>query len=161
VNNLDFAIAMELNGEKYYIGQAERNKDNLLKLVFEMLADDEARHARILQNKFSGTAYALAESGTLTKAGDLFIRLGNFHNKDKNIPDQLDVYNAAREMEKQSISLYAERLSNAADDEERALFRYLVSQEQDHFAILDELFTMINRPNNWTEAAEFGLREEY
>ena len=161
MNNLNLAITMELDGEKYYKEQAERNKDNLLKPVFEMLADDEARHAQILQNKFSGTAYALAESGTLPKARNLFTGLGDFHNENKNIPDQLDVYNAAREMEKQSIRLYGELLGNAADDKERELFRYLVSQEQDHFAILDELFTMINRPNNWTEAAEFGLREEY
>jgi len=65
----------------------------------------------------------------------------------------------ALEMEKKSIELYTKLLSEAADD--RELFAYLIKQEQGHLAIVEEIIKLVNRPNEWVEAAEFGEREEY
>jgi len=48
VSALKFAIQMELDGERYYLEQAELNKDNNLRPVFVMLAGEERKHAEIL-----------------------------------------------------------------------------------------------------------------
>ena len=45
MTSLEFAINLEIEGEKYYRKQAELNKDNYLKVVFELLAKDEKKHA--------------------------------------------------------------------------------------------------------------------
>ena len=41
MNILEFAINMELDGEKYYNDQAEITKDSYLKNIFLILAKDE------------------------------------------------------------------------------------------------------------------------
>jgi rubrerythrin len=51
-------------------------------------------------------------------------------------------------------------LLQAEDNESRKIFEYLVNQEKEHLAVLDELALLLNKSNDWVEAAEFGVREE-
>ena len=161
MNSIEFAINMELDGVKYYTEQAEKNKTNSTSTVFLLLAKDEGNHAGILQNKFNELEYELIDSNTLTESKNVFKGIGDFKNEIKEIPNQLDIYRIASKKEKQSIDLYKKFLSEATDDKEKELFEYLIKQERGHFAILEELVLLINRPNEWVEAAEFGIREEY
>ena len=62
---------------------------------------------------------------------------------------------------KQSIDLYTRLLSEATNDKKKRLFGYLIRQEKEHFEIMEELIVLINRPDDWVESAEFGVREEY
>ncbi|MHB1418986.1 MAG: ferritin-like domain-containing protein [Bacillota bacterium] len=161
MNSFQFAIKMELDGEKYYKEQAEINKDNELKTVFLILATDEENHAMILQNKFNEVSYELKDNNTLSKTDNVFKRIGDYKNGIRKIPKQLDLYRVALEKEKQSIDLYKKLLSVANDDKEKKLYEYLIKQEADHFAILDELVLLISRADEWVESAEFGIREKY
>ncbi|WP_363319176.1 ferritin family protein [Desulfosporosinus sp.] len=65
---LEFAIKMELEGEKYYTEQAKINKDNSLSTVFLLLAKDENIHAKILKNKVNKLSCDLKQSETLSEA---------------------------------------------------------------------------------------------
>ena len=161
MNSFEFAINMELDGEKFYREQAEINKDNGLNAVFLLLAKDEENHARILQNKFTETAYELEDNNTLSNSKNVFKGIKNFKNDGLEIAKQLDLYKAALEKEKQSIELYEKSLAAAADDQEKVLFEYLIRQETDHFGILEEMVLFISRPDEWVESAEFGIREKY
>ena len=51
MNNFEFAIKREIDGENYYLEQAEANKGNALSTVFLSLAKDEENHAVFLENK--------------------------------------------------------------------------------------------------------------
>jgi len=161
MNSFEFAINMELDGEKYYIEQAKINKENSLNTVFIMLAKDEENHAKIFQNKLKELSYELKDNNTLSEFKDVFKGIGDFKNQIKKIPNQLDLYRGALEKEKQSIELYKKLLSEATDDKEKKLFEYLIKQEEDHFAILEELVLLINRSEEWVESAEFGIRKEF
>jgi len=161
MNSFEFAINMELDGEKYYIEQAKVNKDNSLNILFTMLAKDEENHAKIFKNKLNELSYELKDNNTLSESKNVFKGIGDFKNEIKKIPNQLDLYRVALDKEKQSIKLYKKFLSEATDDKEKKLFEYLIKQEGDHFAILEELVLLTNRSNEWVETAEFGLREEY
>ena len=157
---LKFAIDMELEGEKYYIEQAEINKDNSLKNVFVMLAKDEEYHAGILKNKLDGASYELKDNDTSAESKNIFKGIGDYKNEIRDVPHQLDLYRAALEKEKQSIELYEDLLTEATDDDEKNLAQFLIKQERDHFEILEEMVIRINRPNDWVESAEFGIRKE-
>ncbi|OLN32744.1 ferritin-like domain-containing protein [Desulfosporosinus metallidurans] len=161
MNILEFAMKMELEGEKYYTEQAEINKDNRLSTVFRMLAKDETMHAKILQNKANKLSYDLKQNETLSEAKNVFSDIGAIKSGIKQIPNQLDVYRLALENEIESITLYRKYLSEAIDDESKRLFEYLIKQEEDHYAIIDLLISLINRSEEWVESAEFGIREEY
>ena len=151
---------MEFEGEKYYKGQAESTKNNGLKTVFLMLAKDENTHAKVLQNKSNNLSYELKDNETLSETKNLFKEIEDFKDEIKQVPNQLDLYRAAFEKEKESINLYEKLLSQAEDDESKKLFNYLIKQEKDHYEVLDELVLHLNKSDDWVEAAEFGVTAE-
>jgi len=161
MNVLEFAMKMELEGEEYYTEQAEINKDNSLSTVFLMLAKEEKRHSKILQNKANKLPCALEQSETLSEAKNVFDSIGANKEAIKQIPNQLGVYRLALDKEKESITLYRKYLSEATDDESKKIFEYLIKQEEDHFTIIEQLVSLLSRSEEWVESAEFGVREEY
>lgn len=161
MNSLEFAINMELDGERYYREQAEINKGNVLNAVFLYLAEDEQNHAQILKNKFSELSYDLKDNSALSKVKNVFKGVNDIKKGIAELPKQLDLYKEALEKEKISIDLYKNLLLEATEEQEKKLFEYLVGQETDHFVILEEVILLVSRPEEWVESAEFGIREEY
>jgi len=161
LNSFEFAINMEHDGEKYYLEQAEKNKGNGLSTVFLFLAKDEERHANILIKRLNKLPYELLDDNTLSKSKNIFRDISDFKSDIREIPQQIELYRVALEMEKRSIELYKDFLTKAPDDLEKLLFEYLVKQEEDHYAIIEELVISINRPNDWVESAEFVITKEY
>jgi rubrerythrin len=155
---LEFAVKMELDGEKYYREQAAVHQGNGLNTVFLMLAQDEKNHARILIAKSGGAAYELSESAVSARK-NIFHEMTGYINKIKECPGQADLYDVAMDIEKRSIDLYTKLLEETAD--ERPLFEYLVRQETRHLEIVEEIILLVTRPNEWVEAAEFGKRDDY
>ena len=160
MNILEFAINMELDGEKYYNDQAEIINDKNLKNIFLILAKDENSHAKILQDKSNNLSYDLKSNETLSEAKNLFKGIKDFKNEIKLNPDQLDLYRVALEKEKESIDLYEKLLSQSEDNESKKLFEFLIDQEKDHYTTLEEIVSQLNKSNDWVEAAEFGVRPE-
>ena len=160
MNILEFAINMELDGEKYYNDQAEIINDKNLKNIFLILAKDESSHAKILQDKSNNLSYDLKSNETLSEAKNLFKGIKDFKNEIKLNPDQLDLYRVALEKEKESIDLYEKLLSQSEDNESKKLFEFLIDQEKDHYTTLEEIVSQLNKSNDWVEAAEFGVRPE-
>jgi len=158
---LQFAIDMELDGERYYREQAAKNAGNALHVVFGLLADDEAKHAGILQNRMDGKTYALKPHEQLTRQMSLFAEQEKPDEPENLAPDQADAYHAALQKEQQSIDLYSDLRGKANDAETEALFDFLIQEETMHRHILTEMYHHLNRPREWVEAAEFGVREEY
>ena len=161
MNSIEFAIKMELDGEKYYREQAENNQDNPLNAVFLLLAEDENGHAVLLKNELAKITYDLADNERLADTNNVFKDRGDFKNNFEKIPNQLDVYRMALQMEKDSIELYQKFYQESADEQTKKLFGYLVKQEEHHYKIFDDLITLVERPEEWVEDAEFGIREEY
>ncbi len=162
MTSLEFAINLEIEGEKYYRKQAELNKDNYLKVVFELLAKDEKKHAEKLKNRLQHKISDLKESSALKEVDDLFSGLNDFvTNLNDESQKQLKAYDEAMKIEKQSIELYEKLHDEAKDIEDKNLFAYLIEQEKEHYELFFNIVTLLNRPNEWVEDAEFGLREEY
>ncbi|PKM85109.1 MAG: rubrerythrin [Firmicutes bacterium HGW-Firmicutes-11] len=159
MKRIEFAIKMEQDGERYYREQAAKHHG--LEPVFLMLAEDERSHAAVLMRRVENASYELDDNDILTDARNVFHGKTDFKMEIKPEPEQIDLYRAGMEMEKESIALYSELLAAATEDSDKELFGFLVKEEKAHHAILEELVILINRPNEWVESAEFGLREEY
>lgn len=157
---LKFAIQMEKDGEQYYLDQAKLFEDKALSVVFNNLAEDERRHAQIIESKLNNKNFDLVDHHTLKEAQNVFENLSDVHNEIKDIPNQLDVYRSGLEVERKSIDLYQSLLEKTEDTSEKELFAFLVKQEQEHYDVLEELIKLLNRTNDWVEDAEFGLRPE-
>lgn len=158
---LRFALDMELDGERYYSRQAEQYAATPLKTVFELLAKDELKHAEIIRGKMDGAAYALKSDDRLSDRESLFSGLKDYKPLAADNPDQARLYHEAVALEQRSIDLYNDLRIEAADDQMKTLFDFLIREESMHRQILEDMYRFVNRPNEWVESAEFGLREEY
>jgi len=161
MNALEFAINMELDGERYYRKQVLIYKDTHLYPVCQMLAEDEKYHALLLSNKLSQKPFELKGRDTLQSARNIFQGRDFIDSPEKEIPSQLDFYQEAAGIEKQSIELYRELAARTEDAEEKDLYDYLIGQEEEHNQVLEELALLLRHAEEWVESAEFGNREEY
>ncbi|WP_028829458.1 ferritin-like domain-containing protein [Proteocatella sphenisci] len=157
MNSLEYAIKMEVDGEMFYREQAAENKDNKLYPVFISLAEEEKRHAKIIKEKQAGRDF-IPDEKDINSSKNVFSDVTGLDFK-KSTPEQINAYVKALEMEKQSIDLYKKLLSESNDD--KVFFEFLIKQEEDHYKLIEEIIKMVRRPDEWVEAAEFGVREEY
>ena len=159
MNTFEFAFQMEIDGEKYYSEQAEKNSDNPMGRIFSILAKTEQKHAVLLSSRNQD----LLTSANINQSDNenVFHSLADFKVDVSTIPNQLDVYRFALELEQKSIDLYTDLLSRADNDRDRSLLQFLIVQEQQHYTLFDELVTLVQRPEDWVEHAEFGRRPEY
>jgi len=152
---LKFAVEMELEGERYYRRQAEENRDNGLAIVFRALADDEHRHAKLLEGALGGLPHE--PDAVPNSYLNVFERAADFKSAVNH--KQLDAYRAALEKEEASIALYTKLRDQTQRD--RTLFEFLIAEEEKHYQVMDLLVRLVVRPEEWVESAEFGVREEY
>lgn len=158
---LKLALSLEVDLEKYYKEQAEKNKNNSLNVVFTMLAKEEEKHANILLGKADLFTMPVTDENILTEARKIFGQLKDFESDISDLPSQLDSYRLALDMEHKSLDFYRNLKENAQEDTARKTYSYLIEQEQIHCVLLEELVKLITRPEEWVESAEFGEREDY
>ncbi len=159
MNTLEYAINMEKDGEKYYREQAEINENNSLKVVCNLLADEEKKHAQILENIKNNSEYKIVESDFISIIKNVFADVKDIKVSGKQ-HQQLNFYRIASDMEKESIDLYKEFQSKATTDEERDVFELLVIQERQHLEVLEEIDRLLTNAEEWIESPEFGRRRE-
>ncbi|MDW7656675.1 MAG: ferritin family protein [Bacillota bacterium] len=160
MNLYDYAIKMEIDGEQYYRDQAEKNQGQAIRRVFTLLAEVEMKHAALLRSRQEGEAVD-KEMAEMTADQNVFSALNDFKADVTSIPRQLDVYRMALEIEQKSIDQYKKLLDNAKTDQDKQLLSFLVDQETQHYNLFDTLTTLVKRPEDWVEDAEFGKREDY
>lgn len=143
---------MEEAGAAYYREMAALHPGSALAYAAAHMAEDEESHARLLRAYASGKGFTLEGEGA---SSGIFAGL---EPEEEAREEQLDFYALALEREEESIRHYE---TMAADGEDPALIAFLITQEQQHKAILVELLKLLTRPRDWVEDAEFGNREEY
>jgi rubrerythrin len=158
---LELALSMELDLEKFYREQAELNKENSLKVVFMMLANEEENHAKIIKANADKLTLALEDSNILSEVKSIFKNMVDFTSDIKDLPNQLDTYRMALEKEQHSLKFYKDLYNDASEEQSKKVFHYLMKQEDKHCIILEELVKLVTRPEEWIESAEFGEREDY
>ena len=168
MNGFDFALKMELDGERYYKNLAETVKYDELKKVLEDLAEDEQRHYRIIELAKNQSLEQIEENPYLTKVENVFTITANIksveEHKDriaKLKDEQSDVYRAALLKEKESVALYKKLTEEANTPEEKIIFAKLMHEEEKHVEVIDNIIEMLNHVNDWVEAAEFNHQDTY
>lgn len=160
MKTIKFAIDLETSAAKYYQDQATIFKDYPVTQVFEMLSKNALQYIKLLQyyDKQLDVEPELPDS---TELNNFYENLENFKCDYSLIPKQLNAYQKALELERKSIQLYSDFLKKTTDEEGRKLLEFLIKQEKEHYAFIEELVRLLRRPDNWVEDAEFGRREDY
>lgn len=157
----DFALQMELEGEEYYRGMAERVQYDELKKVLLALADDEHRHYKIIKQAQDQVFQQIEEEPFLEKVKNVFSG-----NKDAEIitqlrSEQIDVYRSALVKEKESVELYKKLQAESEKETVKNIFNQLMQEEERHAEQLEHIIDMLNNVNDWVESAEFNHKDIY
>lgn len=161
MESLEFAIKMELDGEKFYMEQANKHQDSDLHIVFEMLARDERNHAKILKHRAELLPPNLSETTVYDEYKNIFQRNNDSMLSFKASPEQVDIYLQALDNEAESIKLYKEMLAGTTNERDIKIFEFLIKEEERHHDVLEGISSHVIQAREWVESAEFGLREEY
>jgi rubrerythrin len=157
---IDEAIALEERAETNYRSAAEMTSDPSAAKILELLADQEAEHARALRVMNVGTvgsAESLVEAG-MDWIGGVIEGAGGAISTDSKLRDVLQ---RAMEIERATERFYRERGASASDRSVAELFARLAAIEKLHFLFVSSLVEYFDRPAEWVESAEFGLRPPY
>jgi rubrerythrin len=160
VGLIDEAIALEERAETNYRSAAETTSDPSAAKILTLLADEEAQHANALRTMNAGS---VQESTSLIDSARDWIG-GTIEGGAGTISTDAglrDVLRSAMEIERATETFYRERSTEADSEEMRVLFHRLATIEKGHYLFVSSLAEYYDRPTEWVESAEFGLRDEY
>ena len=166
MNIYEYATQMELDGERYYRELARKSKSPGLSNIFSMLAGEEVKHYRIIENlrrRESGPP-EMAETKILEDVKNVFS-----HMSDSEPPLRIDTteetqsYRKACEIEEESRKFYREKADEVEAVHQRQIFLQLAAEEAKHLRIMENIVEFVSRPEpgNWLENAEWHHLDEY
>jgi len=157
---LEQALQLETAAEGNYREAARSTNDPGAASILDLLADEEAEHAKVLRGM---TASGVRVDYDLLDRAKDWVRGAVEGGQTAISPDAglLDVLRRAMDIERRTETFYREQSSAVNDEEASALFLHLAGIEREHFQLVSSLIEYFDRPNEWIEDAEFGLRKEY
>jgi rubrerythrin len=162
---IETAIQIEKDGLAFYTEAANQTGDPDGKKMFQSLAQDEGAHLRL----FEDAREALLERGNWLSSEEVAaISPGEFDRppifptgeeiETKDIPErELAALRRGIEAEEASIAFYSEQISKTEDPDGRAMYAYLIEQEEGHRTILQGEYDYLNRTGFWFDIQEFDL----
>lgn len=135
------AILLERRGNAFYQKIAQEAADITVSQFFEIMADEENKHLKILSDQFKmyqtekrfiEKNYEDADTSKLTSE----ILTEDLKTKISAAGFEAAAISAAMSMEERAINLYSEAATAATDPEEKKLYRWLAGWERQHLEFL-------------------------
>ena len=160
MNILQYAMQMEKDGEEFYRDLAANVENAGIRSILAMLADEEARHYRVLADIEQGSA-EVPETDLLNHAKNVFAEMKDTGRTFHLDEAQVDLYLEAQAIEQKSIDFYTEKAAVVPQDAQRQLLTRLAQEEKKHYFLLENIIDFVSRPTTWLENAEFCHLEQY
>jgi len=170
---IEIAMQIEKDGLAFYTEAARQTDDPNGKKMFQTLARDEAAHLRL----FEDARQALLERGNwlspeevaaispkrldrppIFPTGDEIKATLRPRSGQAEIPErELAALQRGLQAEKDSIAFYSQERDKTDDPDGKAMYAYLVEQEEGHRTILQGEYDYLNRTGFWFDVQEFDL----
>ena len=144
VEILKQAILLEKRGQAFYSQVAGQASGTAVKQFFEMMAEEEVKHVKILSDQFKAykengqfTPEAINDDHSDEVATSVLTR--EMKNEISAADYEAAAISAAMSMEENAIKLYSERAENSQDPNEKALYDWLAKWEMQHLQFLSEI----------------------
>jgi bacterioferritin (cytochrome b1) len=155
MNSRDVACGRKGDGREYYqLCGAEAGIPELSR-IFEMLSEDEARHAHALRALKEGDPVDLGGSPTLDGAGPILRALSVQEATLAHFSGDLRRYGSAMDFEAANIRLCGQLAREAAHGWERELLLKIAAEDEVHFTLLEYMCDLL-RPACGTGEAGGG-----
>jgi rubrerythrin len=160
---LDDALVLEERAKKYYTDMGKQVTDPSAKKILELLANEEKKHIEALNQIKTGSFSQLTAPSLLNQVqGMVEGAVTSGQSTISTDASMRDVLQQAMEIEQSTERFYKEQAASLEESSTlRDLFESLAESEMEHYLLVSSLAEYFNRPKEWVEAAEFGLRPEY
>ncbi|MHC4193081.1 MAG: ferritin-like domain-containing protein [Planctomycetota bacterium] len=156
-----FAMEKEKYSQDYYRQLATKTDNKGLQRIFNMLADEEAKHYTVVEQMKSKAPEKVCDTNVLSDAKDIFKQMKEAADTSSFDAGQIETYKKAQEIEKDSREFYLQKADEVEDSRHAAIFRQLAQEESKHYFLLDNMIEFVSRPQRWLENAEFHHLEDY
>lgn len=160
MNIFIYAMQMEKDGEDFYYQLAQQTSNKGLRTIFEMLAAEEAKHYKAIDEMRSARP-KLAETTVLSDARNVFAQIKESNESFDFDLGQIELYRKAQDIEQKSIDFYSEKAGEVEFEYQKELFLILAAEEKKHYFLLENIIECVSRPKMWLENAEFCHLDEY
>lgn len=158
----EFAMQMELDGEKFYRELAGKSSNKGLKKIFTALADEEVGHYNVFKNIKEHSDLDIKETTILEDSKNIFIEMKNTGNIDVQADvEQKEAYQIALDMEKKAYTFFEDKSKEAENPGEKKLLEAIAREERRHYRLIEGIIDFISRPETWIENAEFNHLSKY
>ncbi len=160
MNALEMARKMETDAIKFYIEAAGKTQYEAGKKMFLSITEDEKRHLVMISDLIKGMNITLSDVSPMKRLKTVFESMKDqMMKKVAASKDELDAFRIAMQMEKEGKEFYQKSLDAATKDKEKALFRRLIEEEQQHYEIFENTYSHLSDTGNWFLWEERGIVE--
>ena len=161
MNIFEFALDFERKHQDFHLKKAQESENQRLKSVFELLAEEEAKHIKIVKKLKENKKIGQIDSEILPKAKKMMEQITSELPSNSLSKEQVDIYKKAKEMEKKSHKFYKEKSEETDNEQVSKVFKQLAKEEAKHENLMNNLIELTNKPNTWLDDAEWYHLEEY
>ena len=161
MNLFDYALQMEQQSKDLYEKLAGEARIRGLSGIFTFLADEEAKHFRIVEEMKHRIPAKVAESTIMSNPGEVFMRLVGRKSWFDLTAEQVKTYQDAQAIENKNRDFYLNKAEEVTDSCQKGILRILAAEEEKHAMLLQHIIEFVSRPKQWLEYAEWYHLEEY
>lgn len=156
-----FAIEREHLSEDCYRRLAGKTNNAGLQNIFLMLADEEKKHAQIVQDMQQNVSLSMSESSVLSDAQKVFEKMNIATDHFDVSIDEPELYKKAGQIEVESEQYYRQKAEETEIPEHKELFLKLAAEENKHYRLLESIGTFVEKPKWFLENAEMYRFDDY
>jgi rubrerythrin len=161
VEELEHAIEMEKEAEKYYRDLAEKAVNPGLKSIMMLLAGEEARHHAFYKALAESPEAQMDSSELISAVKQVFLKMKEAGDTSGIDVSEVALYKKVLEAEREHCDFYNKKAGAAKDEMERRILLKIAEEEKRHAMVLENIVDFVSRPDEWLENAEWYHLEEY
>jgi rubrerythrin len=170
---IETAIQIEKDGLAFYTEAARQTTDPNGKKMFQSLARDEAAHLRLFETvhesllkeghwlspeEVAAISPKRLDRPPIFPTGDAIKAALRLRSGQAETPErELSALRRGIQAEKDSIAFYSQQMDKTDDPDARAMYAYLIEQEEGHRTILQGEYDYLTRTGFWFDIQEFDL----
>ncbi|HUS44612.1 MAG TPA: ferritin family protein [Phycisphaerae bacterium] len=147
---LAMGIEKERGAHDFYVRAGEDTKHPLGKKMFGRLADQETQHEQLLRSWSDQGACPADADLPSTDPGVLKRARAEMDKVVEPETGDLEAIELGQEMERKAIAFYQTSAAKAEDEASKDLLMRLKAEEDEHLALLSDLYEYMKDPNLWS-----------
>lgn len=160
MNALEVSRKMESDAIKFYMEAAQKMQYAAGKKMFLAITEDERRHLEMISLLIRGMNITVQDVSPMDNVKTVFESMkGEMMKRVAASTDELEALKVAMEMEAEGKKFYEKSLAEAKTDKEKALFKRLMEEEQQHYAMFANTYNHLSDTGNWYLWEERGVIE--